>query len=93
MLVCFLYRSPAEALPQAPAAPADLERDCDGPDGSGSAEGAPSALPQERRPSAPRHREEGAPAFDHTTEEHHSLQLLFQQQSSSTLKFEWSAVF
>lgn len=43
----FIYmrgRLAAEAIPQAATASADLDRDCDRPDGAGSSEGDTSAL-------------------------------------------------
>lgn len=52
-------RPAAEALPQAPAAPANLDRDCDGPDGAGPSEGDTTALPSKGRPLASRRWEKG----------------------------------
>lgn len=48
----FHFRSAAETIPQAPAASADLDRDCGGPDGAGSSKRNPSALPSQGRPTA-----------------------------------------
>ena len=62
--VCFVcvlcaYRLATEAVPQAPAAPAHLDRDRDGPDGAGPPEGEPPAVPAEGREAAPGRGEEG----------------------------------
>lgn len=58
-----LFRSTAEAIPQAPAALTDLERDSDRSHRSGSPTGIPTALPAQRCSAALRDRKKG---FCHT---------------------------
>lgn len=52
LILC--VRPAAEAIPQALAAPADLDRDCDGPDSVGSSKGNASVVPPQGRPVASR---------------------------------------
>lgn len=57
-LSCFV-RPAAEALPQAPAAPADLDRDSHRLDGVGPSKGNASVVPPQGRPAASRDWEKG----------------------------------